>query len=170
MKQQQYLLALVLAGIATQAPAQTSDEKIVACGKVNDRQQRLVCFDNLARAIESSSGSAGQVQGQVPLVSSGNPVAPVDSSNRPSSQSFGLEHKEFNEGLADDLRAFVTDVEKNSLGKLLLVLDNGQTWLQKDAKTLIIHKGDSVLIERGFMNAFYLSAGDKKRIAVARVK
>jgi hypothetical protein len=170
MKQQRSLVALALTCIATVASAQGIEDRITGCAGVNDQQQRLACFDTLAMDVASGSGLVAQQHGLRSTDYPASPVARSGKSSQSSEDQFGLEHKDKNEGLADELRAQVTEIYKNKLGKMLLILDNGQIWRQKDTKTLIIHKGDSVLIERGFMSAFYLTANDKKRINVARVK
>lgn len=154
MKLQQCLVILVLACGAGVATAQTIENRLADCAGVEDEQQRLACFDDLVSSLRPAEGQ----------------VAPAAPPVTASTEAFGLEHKNVNADRAGELQAKVTGIYKNSLGQMLLILDNGQIWQQKDSKTLIIHKDDLVLIERGFMSAFYLTAKDKKRIKVARVK
>ena len=170
MKQQQYLAALVLACITTATPAQTIEDRILGCAAESDQQQRLTCFDTLAADVASGAVNSAPEQDQPPTDSSPNPVARSDSPENSSDENFGLEHKVKNAEVADELQTQVAEIYKDGLGKMLLILDNGQIWQQKDSKTLIIKKGDSIFIERGFMSAFYLSANGKKRIRVARIK
>lgn len=170
MKPQQCVAAFVLASITAVAPAQTIEERIADCAGESDHQQRLACFDLLARDVASGSGRVAREKDQPSSVSPAGSVTPPGSPGHSSVEKFGLEHKDKNGDLAEELQAQVMEIYKDALGKMLLILDNGQIWQQKDTRTLIIHKGDSVLIERGFMSAFYLTANKKKRIRVARIK
>jgi len=169
MKTRQYLAILVLTCGATIASAQTIESRVTDCAGVTDSQQRLACFDALA--IDLASGVKQAAQEHDPSTSSSvDPDTMSGSSGHSSDEKFGLEHKDERKGQAKELQARVSGIYKNTLGQMILMLDNGQIWQQKDTKTLIIDTGDPVLIERGFMSAFYLSARDKKRISVARVK
>ena len=167
MKRLQCLVTLALICSASTAFAQSIEDRIAACAKVSGSQHRLACFETLAADV------AGQVEPEADDAMTGSPpysTSGSESSSQSTEDKFGLEHKSKNEGLADELRAQVSEIYKDGLGKMLLILNNGQIWQQKDTKTLIIHKGDAVRIERGFMSAFYLTANDRKRISVARVK
>lgn len=150
---QQFLAVLVLMGVTGAVSAGTVEQGLADCAGVAGEQQRLACFDALARNVAVGP----------------DPVAPA-SPDEPSTEQFGLEHKDPNLGGESELRAVVTGVKKTTLGKMTLTLDNGQVWQQKDSKTLLLHEGDTVLIERGALSAFYLSAGGNKRISVSRVK
>jgi hypothetical protein len=147
MKSGQYLAVLVLTGAAAAVGAQSPVDGLLECSAVVDQQQRLACFDKLA--AEYAPGRGAPVAAQPP-------------------EQFGLEHKtpEPVTGIA----ARVTRIDENALGKRVFTLDNGQVWAQKDSKRLIVHEGDEVMIERGALSAFYLSAGDNRRIQVARIR
>jgi hypothetical protein len=147
MKPGLYPALLVLTGAAATAGAQSPVDGLLECSGVTDQQQRLACFDKLA--AEYAPGHGAPVAAQPP-------------------EQFGLEHKtpEPVAGIA----ARVTGMDRNALGKMVFTLDNGQVWAQKDSKRLIVHVGDEVRIERGALSAFYLSAGDNRRIQVARIR
>jgi len=166
----QHLTALVFVFVASVASAQTIENSLAACAVVSDQQQRLECFDALARDVGASPGSRALGQSKTPSNSRENVAPPVTSTDESSMALFGLEHKDPNAVGPSELSAVVSGIRKSALGRMTLTLDNGQVWQQKDDKTLILHEGDAVLIERGFMNAFYLSAGGNKRIAVARAR
>ena len=150
---QQFLAVLVLMGVTGVVLAGTVEQGLADCAGIDAEQQRLVCFDTLARDVAT---------GPKPVTS--------EPPEEPSTETFGLEHKDPNLGGDSELRAIVTGINKTTLGKMMLTLDNGQVWQQKDSKTLLLREGDAVLIERGALSAFYLSADGNKRIAVARVK
>lgn len=170
MRRQQCAMILVLTCIATAATAQTIENRLAECVGLNDPQQRLSCFDTLAGDVASGSGQVVSNRDQQATIPPASPIEDSVPSDRSAEDRFGLEHKDINEALADELRTKVTEIYKNAMGKMLLILDNGQIWRQKDSKTLIIHKGDSVRIERGVIGSFYLTANDKKRISVTRVR
>lgn len=148
-----YLVCVVSIVVAGGVSAGTVEQGLAGCAGIDGEQQRLACFDALARDVVTPA------QGATPPVADG-----------PSTHAFGLEHKDPNLGGTSELRATLSAVKKTALGRMVLILDNGQVWQQKDSKTLLLHEGDAVLIERGALSAFYLSADGNKRIAVARVK
>ena len=147
MKPRQYLALLVLTAAAAPVGAQSPAKGLADCAGVADQQLRLACFDELAAEYAPGPGAAA---------------------DRETPEQFGLEHK--TPETVEEIRALVTRIDGNALGKMVFMLDNGQAWQQKDSKRLIVHEGDEVKIKRGALNAFYLSAGDNRRIQVARIR
>lgn len=141
------LTIVVLTALAGLATAKTIEERLVDCTGLDDQQRRLACFDELAIDVSSTSAS-GNVPGQ----------------------GFGLEHKDIKKDLPEAQQGIVREVRKNAYGAKVLILDSGQVWEQKDARKITIHSGDTVLIERGSMSAFYLTTKGDKRIRVARIR
>ena len=141
------LSVFVLAGLLGSVSAQTTEERLIGCANIADQEQRYTCFDDLANDVKSKVNS-----------------------DKTSSQEFGLEHKEMTKGLAETQQAIVKKLTKNAYGAMVLTLENGQVWEQKDTRKMTIHHGDTVLIERGSMSAFYLTAQGNKRMRVARVR
>lgn len=144
MKLQSFMASIALAGMASAALAQDLEDRLLSCAGVAQQQERLACYDALSGAVNNRTGEA-----------------------EPTGQ-FGLEHKTPEQ--VPEIKARVARIDKDALGKMVFTLDNGQTWQQKDSKPLIVHQGDEVLIERGALSAFYLSAGDNRRIQVARIR
>ena len=147
MKPGQYLPLLVLTGAAAAVGAKPLEEQLADCAGVADQQQRLACFEELAAEYAPGPGAAADSE---------------------TPEQFGLEHKTPEPVV--EIAARVTSLGKNALGKIVFTLDNGQTWQQKDSKRLIVREGDEIRIERGALSAFYLSAGDNRRIQVARIR
>jgi len=140
-------VALALTGFAELTIAQTTEERLIECASVVDEQQRLSCFEDLARGVMSMA------------TSDDNP-----------GQEFGLEHKEMKKDLPEIKQENGKELRKNAYGAMILMLDSGQVWEQTETKKIISHNGDAVVIERGSMSAFYRTAKVNKRIRVARIK
>lgn len=143
-------LLVCAAGVAV---AGSVEQELAGCTEMTGEQKRLACFDALAQDVAARSKAAASGEAGTPLT-----------------RTFGLEHKDPNAGGASELRAVVAGIKKSVLGRMVLTLDNGQVWQQNDSKTLLLHVGDDILIERGALSAFYLSSDGSKRISVSRIK
>ena len=66
----------------------------------------------------------------------------------------------------------ITDVSTSPRGDYIITLDSGMVWRQtSDDVNYKFRKGDTVLVERGALGAFYLKkSGASGRIGVRRIK
>lgn len=137
-------------------PALAADDdlaaRIAACTQERDDARRLACFDRTA----------------VPTT----PASKVDPQ-----QTFGVQGSELARGRderADGepkrITATVTAIDKRPRGELVLTLDNGQVWAQKDAGAYLpVNVGDPVAILSGTLGSFRLIIGNRAT-AVTRVQ
>ncbi|WKE65543.1 hypothetical protein PVT67_18050 [Gallaecimonas kandeliae] len=160
-----YLPLLVL---AFGASANIQD-KLAQCAQLSDDGLRLACFDALAKQARSQGDMA---------------VAPVTSAEEQALQrpkvvaethdpvaSFGMEQQVEKKHELDSIKAVVVKINKDPYGKLILVLDNGQTWKQGDSGYSGIKTGDTVKLEKGALGAVYLGKdGGGRTIRVSRSK
>jgi hypothetical protein len=144
--------ALVTAALARSALAADDDlaQRIAACTSEQDAARRLACFDRAA-------------------------TPKVDAT-----QTFGVEGSELARSREDDkpqsdsppkrISAKVTAIEKRARGELVVTLDNGQVWAQKEVGSYFPLKvGDPVAILAGTLGSFRLIAGNRAT-AVTRVQ
>lgn len=164
MKTLSTILTTALLAAASIRPAFASDaglaERIAACTHEQDDTRRLACFDRAA------APSAAATKAAAPKVE--------------ASQTFGVHGSELarsRETNADRpdaapkrISATVTAIEKRSRGELVVTLDNGQVWAQKDVGAYFPLKvGEPVAIVAGTLGSFRLIAG-KRATAVTRVQ
>jgi hypothetical protein len=125
-------------------------QRIAACTREQDDARRLACFDRAA-------------------------ASKVDAT-----QTFGVHGSELARNRVDDqpeaesapkrISATVTGIEKRARGELVVTLDNGQVWAQKEIGAFFPLKvGDPVAILAGTLGSFRLIAGNRAT-AVTRVQ
>jgi hypothetical protein len=161
-------LALVLAALVA-TPASADEAAFLACRKVTDSLQRLVCYDSVP------TSSAVPASGQAPVAPAKRPAA-VEAPSEPARaapENFGLpdtlvtgsaEVKSIDAVLADEVR----DWQAQSMMRLT----NGQVWQVGDESSgQIAASARQVLIRRGLTGAFYMKIdGVARPIRVTRVK
>lgn len=172
-------------------------KSLAACKTISDDQQRLACFDAIdSPAMERLASK--ETEPKKPLrendisvavgnngKSAGKPSATAaaergerrreiaqshaDKANASADADFGLPPKAVEEEL-DEISATIKALSETARGKLIIELDNGSRWQQKDGQYMSLTTGMKVTIERGFLGAYFLSHdGVNSRIKVKRV-
>jgi len=160
MKGLHTVVSVMLMAAALVKPALAADDdlahRIAACTHEQDDARRLACFDHAA----------------VPKAA----AAP----KLDATQAFGVHGSELARNRDDDkpqadaapkrISATVTAIEKRARGELVVTLDNGQVWAQKEIGAYFPLKvGDPVAILAGTLGSFRLIAGNRAT-AVTRVQ
>lgn len=121
-------------------------EQIRGCSKIADDSERLKCFDALVAGAETRARSNQEAR-------------------------FGKEHKRVTEEAPEAIVATISKFQKTAHKKAYITLDNGQVWKQSDSTQVYWKAGDSVRIERGALNSFFIRKTEgSRRIRVKRVK
>lgn len=138
------------------ASAQTPQSGVTACLKIADDHDRLACFDREAAA---------------PPRREAKPIAPE--------QQLGLTKRQVNKlepqaapsepppPVAID--AYILQISQNSAGFSVFKLDNGQVWVQTETTAIAMHVGDMVVVSKGALGSFWLSAGKHISTRVRRI-
>lgn len=161
---------------ASVAQAETLSDAMQACSKVDNSLKRLVCYDKLVTRMK------GMQDSDLPEFLQSRPRAPVASqgpaevytrtpAQRTQEDTFGMENQIAQESKAElnEIVAAVQKVETYGRKRLQLTLDNGQVWRQSTGDTIRVKLGDTVVISRGVLGAFYLrKQGKNKKILVKR--
>ena len=149
--------ALLLAAAEPAALAADDDlaQRIAACTREQDAARRLACFDRAApKAAASPKVDATETFGV-----HGSELARSRDDGKPES-----------EAPPKRISAQVTAIEKRARGELVITLDNGQVWAQKEVGSYFPLKvGDPVSILAGTLGSFRLIAGNRAT-AVTRVQ
>ena len=148
-------LPLLLLLTFTQATI-AAEDALTECRQIEELEQRVACYDD--------------------FVDSRHPAQPRAV---PDAQSlFGTDDAEAKRIVEttlaidqiDQIEATVNDVSKSASGKLIASLDNGHVWRQLDSKTLLLDKGDVVIIREASLGSFLLEkASGSRSIRVKRV-
>lgn len=155
--------AALLAAAATQPSLAADDDlskRIAACTREQDDARRLACFDRAA----------------VPAA----PSHEVATEKADATQAFGVQGSELarnqddgdaqQESAPKRISAKVAGIDKRARGELVVTLDNGQVWAQKEVGAYFpVKVGDPATILAGTLGSYRLVIANRAT-AVTRVR
>lgn len=167
------LLGAALLLVAGSVSAQ--QKALEQCAGIEDSLERLVCYDNVAK---QSQGEAKQAEGkargkaQAEKQKAKAQQSAKQRGNNSLEQSFGMEHKDRQEGQLDRVEVEVSAKEQGPYKKWRIVLANGQVWKQTDSGGYFPwDEDDTYYIERGALNSFFFGReGSNRRMRVQRIE
>ncbi|RUO67038.1 type VI secretion system-associated protein TagO [Idiomarina ramblicola] len=165
------LLGATLFFVASSAGAQQGALK--QCAEIEDSLERLVCYDNLAKQQQPEKAETKVKEKEMTKKQKDSGQKAAEQSTKNSSeQSFGMEHKEKEEGQLDRIEVEVVAKEKGPYKKWRIELASGQVWKQTDGPNYFSwSEDDTYFIERGAFNSFSFGReGSNRRMRVQRVK
>ena len=152
---------LVLATTLLIAAASAQDlSALRACAAETDPERRLACYDReVARA-------------SVDAKSADTSAASASTAESPPEEEFGrrgmLDRKARK---LERLTVKVTELSRKPRGEIIVTLENGQIWTQRDASVnLNVRVGDTVTIREGSMGGYWLSNAARQSAQVTRLK
>jgi hypothetical protein len=150
--------------------AKMNSELVIAlsdCSKISKDNQRLVCFDQLAKNNVAHSSSVKVVKEPVLQIEE------IEAKEAKKIDDFSKQHLKKapkNEG-PDNITATISKLKKLIRGQWVIYFDNGQKWQQKGANEIKLKVGDVVRLKKGSLGAVFLSKeGSHRRIKVKRLK
>lgn len=165
------LAAFALTRSAVAAPAVDAGA-LAHCAAISGADERLACYDSLARARPSPPAAAATAPSPAKATPHAAPAshsaaataAPAAAATgaaaataEPAAKSFGLtQHVAPAEQGPDRIQAQATRVDIDRLGTVRLSLDNGQVWTF-NAPEALIRVGDTITIKRGALGSFLLT-------------
>jgi hypothetical protein len=171
--------ALVLghAWAAAAAPAPTGFE---SCGQIGADKERLACFDHELALQKERKQTAAPAAATAPA----SAAAPVVARSTPPpqeltpEQAMGLSPGKILqiEGSTsatklNKLSAKIEGVSTNSSGREMFRLENGQVWSQVEPDSNFkVQPGDTVVITRGALDSFFMSANTHMNTRVRRAQ
>lgn len=169
------VLAFVPVSLAQEEAAST--DAVYACADISDDIERLACYDTAVGRLKVAE-EAGEVttisRAEIEEVQRDSFGFSIPSLPKIAMPKFGGGDKdgkpafeEFNE-----ISAGVTRVRKDSSGKLLVQLDNGQTWRQSDSRRVYLRGGeaDSAVIKKAALGSFRMKLDGGTAFRVERTK
>jgi hypothetical protein len=159
-----FIAALFLSGWANAAYAQNLDA-LKACARISDEAARLSCYDGAVVALDAALASeivarkkeadARQADAKK-LAEAKAAQAKVDSfgaNNLPPERQPEVS-VEAPKNLVAKIEVVAYDPYKN----LVALLDNGQTWVQTETRTMpTVRVGDEAEIERGALGSYRMT-------------
>lgn len=155
-------------------------QPFAACKQLHEPNARLQCFDKAAQALPAPSVALAAPSNPMsnksplttaPITNTPATIAPENAVTREAAQDdFGRAITRPSDDI-DALQATITELKTNNLNKLIITLDNQQTWRQTDTDRLKLAVGDQVIIKKASLGSFWLLRLDSNRkIKVKRVE
>ena len=178
-------LIIAISLFAVSLSGQAATLSLESCAAIEHPVERLACYDTLAGRLPAdtakASGTAPSAVDPVapkadvimPAAPALTPTVPAVESTPDSEAIFGLEHKQKpEEERPYELQLKWTKKKKDAYGKWIIILENGQVWLQTDSTRFSFSNSEQwVVVSRGVLGSFFLGEPErKKRIRVKRVK
>jgi len=177
-----FALVLVLSTLTRSAMAAPAVDAgaLAHCAAISGADERLACYDSLARARLSPPAAAATAPAPAKATPQSPPAthaaaataapaaaaagtaatgagAAAAAAAEPAAKSFGLtQHVAPAEQGPDRVQAQATRVDIDRLGTARLSLDNGQVWTF-NAPEALIRVGDTITIKRGALGSFLLT-------------
>ncbi len=168
--------AWIIVGLAVSL----SQADVDRCLGLEDEQARLACYDRLLGRTRQPAPAAAAATISAPAT----PAPPIDAAQAPAATgaaeaagsataavapeaSFGLTSSQRPDGKIDAVSGTIVEIEPSSIGRPVLVLDNGQRWRQVDSTTRpTFQAGETVTIRRAAFGSYLATVPDSGRAAV----
>jgi len=160
---------------------QAASHNLLNCINISDNQQRLACYDAIAKQQQAKKAHTNKVNAPVakPVLVVNQPKTPAPSLTTPTVKalqanktplikSFG--QKAQPKKIVDSVEFTIKSAQLNARKKWYLTFDNGQVW--RAAETgLRLKVGNKVIIKHGVLGSYSLKKkGSHRTIRVKRIK
>ncbi len=179
------VLCVTMVGAVTAYAAKDGSDlpdALLKCVSMQDDSERLACFDKGVGDLDVApepvqddrveSGATAATQtiiepvAVVPVAAT-QPRAEVPASSD-TVESFGLSSWKDKEGEIREVSSTVANVSKRAYGQLVVTLDNGQVWTEKDpVQGFRVREGDTLTIRKGTFGGFrMINSGNRSSPAI----
>jgi hypothetical protein len=158
------------------------DPALLLCREVQPAARRAECYDQAVDRLQGKTVTAPPV---IPSLTTQKPNPQAEPAQTPPAPPvspaavFGKSQREttrilmrdkLNDADLDSLSGRVNLVSRDGLGRLSIVLDNRQHWVQTDNTELTLRAGDTIRIFRSVLGSYQLEkTTGSRRIRVKRL-
>jgi hypothetical protein len=140
------------------------DGALAHCAAIAGRDERLACYDSLA---------GRRPETQTPLSKAQPAPAPTQPVPKPTKEDFGLTVLQARKTASpppqiQSIDALVSSIGQSASGRMLITLDNGQSW-ELDSPDVLLAAGSAVSIQRAALGSFLLTTSLKRTHRVRRI-
>lgn len=148
------------------------ESQLSKCATVQDKLERLICYDNLANSLPTQSSNNQVPPTETVAVASSTAVVTTTASTPKNAvEEFGNLEKSKEEQTIDTIQLTVSKVKKDAYGALKLEFKNGQVWKQTDSRHFKLKPEQEVFIKKAALGSFVLGMEDRNTtIRVKRLK
>ncbi len=136
-----------------------------ACAAESDAAGRLACFDREVALLPKPA----PVEQPEPAAAATSPVLSAEERFGLTESAARRKEKFEKAPQLESLEALVTKISRRPRGELVMTLDNGQIWVQRQAATFDVRVGDAVTIKAGVLGSFTMSTASGRFTRVARM-
>jgi hypothetical protein len=134
-----------------------------ACAAETDPERRLACYD---REVARLPVEAQPAEPSAASAASAAQRDPEDEFGRR-----GMLDRKSRDSKLERLSVKVTELSRKPRGEIIVTLENGQIWQQRDASVnLNVRVGDTVTIREGALGGYWLSNTARQSAQVTRLK
>lgn len=152
------------------------EDRIRVCTGEADDTRRLACFDREAGMLPEPGETVSAETESAPVAVAETAPPPVAESA--STDEFGMtpelarsQRTGEEEAELREISATVVKVSKRPRGELVVTLDNGQIWTEKNAEYgLRVKVGDTIVIKRGRIGGYRLVGRGNRASQVRRIQ
>lgn len=169
---------MALAGAAgAQTPGQLPERLVSCAAKVNDAE-RLACYDAAVGSMSSEARQASEARvaeakvAQAAAAAAAASAAQAEAAKAEADRLAGFGKPASAGDTVSEIEAAITEMLRDSTGKSVFILDNGQIWRQADGFRFPAMKvGTAVTVKRGALGSFRLVPADSNRsVQVIRMR
>jgi hypothetical protein len=155
--------AFALAAGALPARADALTNVLEQCRELSVDSERLACYDRETAGL----AKAAPVRTEEPPAA----VAPETFGTKGSAVARAQEQERPKEPEMESITAVVTSITTRARGERVFVLDNGQTWAEKEAaRYLPVKVGDQIQIDTGALGSYRLRHASGRSTKVTRIE
>ena len=148
-------ILLLLLYLFTQS-AFSADNELLECRQIEDVEERVACYDGI---VDTRLAAKTETVPDAQALFGTNDA----EAKRIVEESLDIEQ-------IDRIEARVTGVKDSSGRKMVVALDNGQTWRQLDNKSLHLESGEAVIVRKASLGSYLLEKESGSRpIRVKRI-
>ena len=141
--------------------AATLENALAHCAAIGAGDERLACFDAL-------------VAGRTRIASPSSPAVAQETPPARKKEDFGLstvqkQKTQPPQKQIESIKASVAGLGTSAIGRMLVELDNGQSW-ELDSADPLLAVGDAVTIQRGALSSFLLTTPSRRTHRVRRIR
>jgi hypothetical protein len=153
--------------------AATLESALAHCAAIAAGEDRLACYDALvngrSRTVSPTSPAVTPQASPAPT-----PAATLQAPPSPTKEEFGLstvqkQKAQPQQKQIESIKASVSGFGRSAIGRVLVGLDNGQSW-ELDSADPLLAVGDAVVIERGALGSFLLITPSRRTHHVRRLR
>lgn len=167
--------AAIVCLLAAPASAQTV-KPFVDCAALANDAERLECYDSAVAAISPALRAQAEERRKQAAARAAEAAAAAQAAREAEERDrFGREGVRAFRGSdlgVESVESTVTEVLRDNLGKVVVILENGQMWRQVDGNAMpMIRTGTAVTIKRGAMGSYRMTPEKTSRtVQVMRMR